>query len=158
MKRYSLQKDKPMYKITANDWESVGLNSMHNSIRKRNIGNAKMKEVAERYAAKARSHPSHLEKLMREFLDNHHVKYDFQKPCCIHDKGVITQFFIVDFYIPLKRIIIETDGKYHDAQLDYDDYRTQMIKREHPGVKVIRWRYKDFHSPQKMKELLKKLA
>lgn len=147
-----------MYKVTANDWEGMGLNSMHNSIRKRDIGNAKMREVAEKYAAKARKHPSFLEKLMREFLDNHHVRYDFQKPCCIYDKGVIKQFFIVDFYIPSKKLIIETDGKYHDSQLEYDDYRTKMIRKQHPSVEIIRWRFKDFHSPQRMRELLKKVA
>lgn len=147
-----------MYKVTANDWEGMGLNSMHNSIRKKNIGNKKMQQVAERYAAKSRNNPSPLEKSMMEFLNNHHVKYEFQKPCCIYDKGVITQFFIVDFYISDKKIIIETDGKYHDAQLEYDDYRTKRIKKQHPDVNIIRWRFKDFHSVEKMEKLLQKVV
>ena len=147
-----------MYKITANDWECIGLNSMHNSIRKRNITNKKMQQVAERYASKCRDKASPLERAMIEFLKAHKVNFEFQKPCCIYDKGVITQFFIVDFYIPIKKIIIETDGKYHDNQLEYDDYRTKVIKKQHPGVDIIRWRFKNFHSVDDMKNLLRRIC
>ena len=64
----------------------------------------------------------------------------------------------INFYIPIKKIVIETDGKYHDNQLEYDKYRTNAIIRQYPNVKVIRWGYKDFCSPQRMKELLKSIA
>lgn len=146
-----------MYKITANDWDGMKANTIQYSIRRSKITNAKMKKVAEKYAVKGRENPSPLEKAMKEFLDNHQVRYEFQKPCCIYTNGVITQFFIVDFYIPAKKIIIETDGKYHDDQLDYDDYRTKTIKKQHPDVEIIRWRFKDFHSPLKMMDLLKQV-
>jgi len=146
-----------MYKVTANDWDGMSFNKVFGSAIKTKQTNNRMQEVAEKYASKGRNNPSPLEKAMMEFLGNHHVKYEFQKPCCIYTKGVITQFFIVDFYIPSKKIVIETDGKYHDAQLDYDDYRTRMIKRQHPKVTIIRWRFKDFHSPENMQKLLKKI-
>lgn len=146
-----------MYKITANDWDGIGLNKIYGSYRNTKINNTKMKQVAEKYANKGKKNPSPLEKAMLEFLNNHHIKYEFQKPCCIYTKGVITQFFIVDFYIPQKKIIIETDGKYHDKQLEYDDYRTKTIKKQHPSVEIIRWRFNDFHSPHKLKELLKRI-
>ena len=146
-----------MHKISANDWDGLKFNTIQNSIIKSKQTNHKMQEVAEKYAIKGRKNLSPLEKIMMEFLNNHHIKYEFQKPCCIYTKGVITQFFIVDFYIPKKKIIIETDGKYHDRQLNYDDYRTNTIKRQHPGVEIIRWRFNDFHSPLKLKELLKRV-
>lgn len=144
-----------MYKITANDWDGMKANTIQHSIRRSKITNAKMKKIAEKYAVKGREKPSPLENAMKEFLDNHHIGYEFQKPCCIYTNGVITQFFIVDFYIPAKKIIIETDGKYHDDQLEYDDYRTKTIKKQHPEVEIIRWRFEDFHSPEKMIKLLK---
>lgn len=147
-----------MYKVTANDWEGMRFNKVKFSIRNTKVNNAKMMEVAEKYAIKNRKTPSPLEKMMLEFLKAHNIKFEFQKPCCIYKDGVITQFFIVDFYVPSKRIVIETDGKCHDAQAEYDEYRTKMIRRQHPGVKVIRWRFKDFHSPGKLGDLLRQLC
>lgn len=147
-----------MYKVTANDWDGMGLNRVKMSVRNTRVNNERMREVAERYASRGRSNPSPLEKLMMEFLGSHHVRYEFQKPCCIYKDGVITQFFIVDFYVPSKGIVIETDGKCHDAQAEYDEYRTKMIRGQHPGVKVIRWRFKDFHSPGKLRDLLRQLC
>lgn len=143
-----------MYKITANDWDCMKCNTLHNSIRRTNANNGKMKEVAEKYAVKGRKNPSPLEKEMIKFLDSHHVEYEFQKPSYVYNKKVITHFFILDFYIPSKNIVIETDGKFHEEQKDYDDYRTNVIKKNHPGVCVIRWSYEDFHSVVRMKKLL----
>lgn len=147
-----------MYKITANDWDGMKLNTVHSSIKRSKTNNKRMQEIAEKYALKGRNNPSPLEKAMIEFLNSHHVKYDFQKPCCIYKNNVITQFFIIDFYIPVKKIIIETDGKFHDTQLEYDDYRTKMIKKQHPGVTIIRWRFKNFHSVENVRRLLKQLS
>lgn len=147
-----------MYKITSNDWDGMKFNTVKDSVKRSKTNNKKMREVAEKYASKGRDNPSPLEKAMMEFLNSHHVKYEFQKPCCIYKNNVITQFFIIDFYIPNKKIIIETDGKFHDAQLEYDDYRTKMIKRQHPRVNIIRWRFKNFHSVEDMKKLLNKIA
>ena len=143
-----------MYKITANDWEGMNFNRVKYSIRKTKRNNRKIKEIAEKYASKGRAKPSHLEKAMMEFLNNHNIEFEFQKPYCIYNEGVITQFFIVDFYIPHKKLIIETDGKYHDTQIEYDEYRTKAIKKQYPEVNIIRRRFKDFHSYTNMKKLL----
>lgn len=107
-----------MYKITANDWDEIGLNRVYGSYRNTKVNNTKMKQIAEKYAAKGRDNPSPLERMMIEFLKSHYIKYEFQKPCCIYSNGVIIQFFIVDFYIPSRRLIIETDGKYHEEQIE----------------------------------------
>ena len=147
-----------MYKITANDWDGLNFNKVKLSYRNTKITNKRMMEIAEKYALKGRRNPSPLEKLMIEFLSSHGVKYEFQKPYCIYKEGVIDQFFIVDFYIPSKSLIIETDGKYHDTQVDYDNYRTKKIKEQYPGVDVIRWRFKDFHSPKSMEHLIHQLS
>ncbi len=147
-----------MYKVSANDWDGIGFNKIKGSAKKTKETNRRMKEIAEKYALKGRNNPSPLEKAMIEFLKAHHIEFEFQKPCCIFKDKVITQFFILDFYIPIKKIVIETDGKYHDSQIEYDDYRTKTIKKQYPGTKVIRWRFKDFHSVECMKKLLKQIS
>jgi len=102
--------------------------------------------------------PSVLEKKMQEFLDNFGIQYEFQKPLYIKkDNGKIKKFYIADFYIPVKSIIIETDGKFHDDQVKQDEERTAEIRKYYPNMKVIRWRWHDFSSPIKMKNLLNRL-
>jgi very-short-patch-repair endonuclease len=46
--------------------------------------------------------------------------------------------FIVDFYCPQCRLIIELDGAIHDQQAEYDTSRTEQFN--HYGYKVIRFR------------------
>jgi len=37
-------------------------------------------------------------------------------------------FFIVDFFSHQMKLIIEIDGRIHDYQKDYDEYRTQILE------------------------------
>lgn len=143
-----------MYKITANDWDGMNCNTLHKSVKRTNANNGKMKEIAKKYAIKERNNPSPLEKRMQEFLNCHNIKYEFQKPCYIYKNKVIVQFFILDFYIPAKDIVIETDGKFHNEQREYDDYRTKSIKKKYPGITIVRWTFENFKSPKMLKELL----
>ncbi|WNZ23157.1 endonuclease domain-containing protein [Leptolyngbya sp. NK1-12] len=46
--------------------------------------------------------------------------------------------FIVDFYCPQYRLIIELDGAIHDQQIEYDASRTEQL--HHLGYRVIRFR------------------
>lgn len=116
--------------------------------------NSSMTGIAKRHAVDMRSNPSELEKKMLLFLDNRGVIYDFQRVFNIKDReGRITKFFIVDFFIPKKNLIIETDGKFHDEQIYYDEIRTQLLQHSYPGIKVLRWRWQDFQSLRKLKEL-----
>jgi very-short-patch-repair endonuclease len=46
--------------------------------------------------------------------------------------------FIVDFYCPQCRLVIELDGAIHDQQIDYDTARTKQLNQY--GYKVIRFR------------------
>ena len=92
-----------MYKVTANDWDGMKFNTVHSSIKRSKTNNRKMQEVAEKYALKGRNNPSPLEKAMIAFLNSHHVKYDFQKPCCIYKNNVITQFLSLTFIFLLRK-------------------------------------------------------
>lgn len=125
--------------------------------RLKNISVAK-KEIAQHYMDDMKDNPSALEKKMQEFLENQNIHYEFQKILYIRNKDrYIRKFYIADFYIPTKNIIIETDGKFHDDQIKEDEYRTKEIQKHYPNMKIIRWRWNDFSSIQKMKELVQLL-
>jgi very-short-patch-repair endonuclease len=46
--------------------------------------------------------------------------------------------FILDFYCPAQKLVIEVDGGIHDLQQDHDAKRTQEIERY--GYRVLRFR------------------
>jgi very-short-patch-repair endonuclease len=46
--------------------------------------------------------------------------------------------FVVDFYCPEHRLVIELDGNVHDTQLDYDTERTSRLNDL--GYRVLRFR------------------
>jgi len=47
--------------------------------------------------------------------------------------------FIVDFWVPSRRLVIELDGSIHDRQREYDQQRTQILESRISGLKVIRF-------------------
>jgi very-short-patch-repair endonuclease len=49
------------------------------------------------------------------------------------------RYYIADFYCHEKKLVIEIDGKVHDRQNEYDDYRTYIINQL--GITV--WRLKN---------------
>lgn len=113
----------------------------------------RQKQARER-AAKMRANPSWLEKIMMSFLDDRGVRYEFQKILYImSDKNNVSRYYIVDFYIPDKNLIIEVDGKFHDDQIEKDDKRTMDIKRHYSGIELVRVTYGDFKSPKMLDRL-----
>jgi very-short-patch-repair endonuclease len=46
--------------------------------------------------------------------------------------------FILDFYCPACKLVVELDGDVHEDQVVYDDARTRQLN--HYGYKVIRFR------------------
>ena len=69
-------------------------------------------------------------KLWYEFLRNHSCPFTRQKT--IDD-------YIVDFFCPSKKLVIEVDGTQHysDAGLEYDRVRTELL--ESFGLHVMRF-------------------
>lgn len=49
--------------------------------------------------------------------------------------------FIVDFYCPRAKLVVELDGASHDDTVDYDALRTQFL--ESLGLRVIRFHNRD---------------
>jgi len=81
-------------------------------------------------AREMRKHPTLAERKLWGYLRNFPVKMWRQKP--------INQF-IVDFYCPKLKLVIEVDGDSHFTQegLVYDQERTQIL--ENYGLKVVRF-------------------
>lgn len=120
--------------------------------------NKKLQDSAEVNAWWMRKNPSFLERMMLQFLDNNNIQYEFQKIFYIAGKNnYITRYFIADFYIPSKKVVIEMDGKFHKEQEKQDKRRTALIKDYYKKVKVIRMTYKDMNNPNKLRDLLTRI-
>ena len=90
-------------------------------------------------AREMRSHPTNAERFLWKLLSG--KKLDGFKFRRQH----IMQTFIVDFYCPRARLIVEVDGEIHRQNRDYDQERDRMLREQ--GYRVIR-----FHNKQVVDE------
>ena len=93
--------------------------------------------TAERYKHILEVNATYAERLLKTFLTGK-IDFEFQKIIYTDNK----HFFIADFYIPSKNLIIEVDGEYHDdtKQQDKDIWRTKLLNSL--GYRVIRFKNK----------------
>ena len=93
--------------------------------------------TAEHYKHILEVNATYAERLLKIFLTGK-IDFEFQKIIYTDNK----HFFIADFYIPYKNLIIELDGEYHDniKQQDKDIWRTKILNSL--GYKVIRFKNK----------------
>lgn len=93
--------------------------------------------TAEYYKHRLEVNATYAERLLKAFLTGK-IDFEFQKIIYTDNK----HFFIADFYIPSKNLIIELDGEYHDEakQQEKDIWRTKILKSL--GYKVIRFKNK----------------
>lgn len=68
------------------------------------------------------------ERRMKVMLQRWGIKFRSQRPI---------DFYIADFLIPDRRLVVEIDGPSHDHRQQYDAKRTAYIKRK--GFTVIRF-------------------
>ena len=66
-------------------------------------------KTAEHYKHSLEVNATYAERLLKAFLTGK-IDFEFQKIIYTDNK----HFFIADFYIPSKNLIIELDGEYHD--------------------------------------------
>ncbi len=69
------------------------------------------------------------ELLGKKFLRQHPIFFDYQGR---------DAFFIADFYCHEHRLVIEIDGKSHEYQKEYDEFRTHIINAK--GIRVVRFK------------------
>ena len=93
--------------------------------------------TAERYKHILEVNATYAERLLKTFLTGK-IDFEFQKIIYTDNK----HFFIADFYIPSKNLIIELDGEYHNdaKQQDKDIWRTKLLNSL--GYRVIRFKNK----------------
>ena len=84
------------------------------------------------YAIKLKNNPSWCELAFKKVLDRTRLHYEEQ---------VIIGFYIVDFVLPERMIIIEIDGAQHKKKRNYDNTRDCWLKGL--GFKVVRIPSKD---------------
>lgn len=85
-----------------------------------------------------RKNPTSTEVILWQLLRNRRLngyKSVRQHPIQVLFKDEI-RYYIADFYCHEKRLIIEVDGKIHDYQMEYDEYRTFVISQL--GINVYR--------------------
>lgn len=84
-----------------------------------------LSQVAEEFRSDLIKNQTQSEKVFKALLKSLKIDYEFQKILYTP-----TKFFIVDFYIPNKRVVFEIDGEYHDNkyQKKRDTDRTSILK------------------------------
>lgn len=94
--------------------------------------------TAEYYKHILEINATYAERVLYSFLTGK-IDFEFQKIIYTDNKK---HFFIADFYIPFKNLIIELDGEYHDdaKQQNKDIWRTKVLKSL--GYRVIRFKNK----------------
>ena len=94
--------------------------------------------TAEYYKHILEVNATYAERLLKTFLAGK-IDFEFQKIIYTDNKR---HFFIADFYIPSKNLIVELDGEYHDniKQREKDNWRTQILKSL--GYEIIRFKNK----------------
>lgn len=113
---------------------------------------------AESRASEMIAFPSKLEEMMKLILNAHHIVYQFQKIFYIHaHDGWITRYYIADFFVPHRNLIIEVDGKFHEHQKQHDRNRTKDIQKEYPMIDVVRFSWKDVNDRDKMEYFMRTL-
>ena len=105
-------------------------------------------------AEEMKVYPSPLEERMKVFLDAHGIHYESQWIFYIFKGEWIVKYYIADFYLPDKKVIIEVDGKFHDKHKLHDKQRTRDIQRQYPGIEVLRYKWNDLEDKGKMGDLL----
>lgn len=70
---------------------------------------------------------------------NDEFNFSYQNIIYIKKKSLIKKFYIVDFFIPSKKLIIELDGEYHYTKDQQVKDLERTVDLETMGYKVIRF-------------------
>jgi len=90
------------------------------------------------------------EKLLWKYLQNKKLGFKFIRQYSIEG-------YVVDFYCPAKRLVIELDGNFHKNNLNYDKYRNKYLGAF--NIKVIRfWNQEIMNDVEDVVEKIKKIV
>lgn len=79
---------------------------------------------------------SYLESSFESWLNSTYpdIEYEMEKPFKKNDSN---RFYMVDFYFPSLKLVIELDGSQHEQTIEYDKARDEFLTSTY-GVRVIR--------------------
>lgn len=99
---------------------------------KLNILRENLRKKANEFREQLIKNQTDSEKRFKIYLQQLGIKYDFQK-IIFYQKS----FYIVDFYIPSKKVVFEIDGGYHNTkdQREKDYKRTEILRNF--GIKEV---------------------
>lgn len=115
------------------------------------------KAEAVKYAEELRMNTTREERRLYNVLKIYGIPFEFQKPFYIKgDRTFIKKFYIVDFYLPDIDTIIEVDGGFHltEYQINRDNKRTEELKNEFIGIRIMRILNDDVMDNEKFREFL----
>lgn len=98
-------------------------------------------ELAKKCSEEQRKKANRLERKVKAVLEFSGVNYIWQQPFWNS-----TQFYVVDFYLPDHKIVIECDGSYHEEMKERDEERTMWLRCNMPVKEVVRIHYTQFFS------------
>lgn len=98
------------------------------------------------YAKKLRKNPTPQEEILWRYLRRKRTGLRFKRQ-------VIFRGFIVDFYCPFIKLIIEVDGSSHNGREGYDNWRSNIIR----SLKLKIIRFKNEEIDNNIIEVIKKI-
>ena len=107
-----------------------------------------------------KDNPTEAEQLLCNALSSSPYKdeFVFQYPIYLYDrKGFMERFYIADFYIPSKHLIIELDGKHHAQKIQHikDSIRDYQIN--YMGYTVLRFDNIQIFRDRSCSQILRKI-
>ena len=126
----------------------------------RNERNRWMINKAYEFIEEMKLNPTEAEQLLCNALSSSPYKNEFvfQYPVYLYDrKGFMERFYIADFYIPSKHLIIELDGKHHSEKIQSirDSIRDSQMRNR--GYKVLRFANIQIFKDRTCKQVLSKI-
>lgn len=117
----------------------------------------KVKDIASHFRTKLVQNQTESETKFKALLKAASLEYSFQHVFYYPRKNGGKGFYIVDFYLPEKNIVIEIDGGYHNSteQKQRDKDRSKALKAE--GILEV-LRYTNEEVTSKTEEIINKLS
>lgn len=117
--------------------------------------NERLEAYAEEKAAWMKSHKTQADVQLISLFKDLDVDYIFKK--IIYNRssgGFIKNYYIVDFYLPKQKLIIETS---YIGMSSIEQFKRKAISKMIPGVSFLQWRHDDFSSHVKVEQLKNQL-
>lgn len=116
-----------------------------------------VREEGSRNARIMFTHPTALEREIREILDANGIKYTFQKPLYRFIKGYrhyVESYYIANFWLPSKKIILDVESSFRNASVRSTGVRTYDNEGITPVATVLKIKEEDLKYPAFKEELL----